>query len=104
MREGGTGLAPGEPIERQLAQSIAEDNWRLNRARAIENNIFALGYSNQGPNHPEIEIALSFAKTFMKDSRSIQMLAIYEQRLQRTVHKNRALLRELQAERKHAAA
>src|ERR1700691_6186351 len=28
---------PETPVEQQLAHSIAEDNWRLNRARAIEN-------------------------------------------------------------------
>jgi len=38
-------LAPAEGVERQFAQSIAEDRWRLNRARSIENNIFTLACS-----------------------------------------------------------
>src|SRR5437016_6219086 len=32
---------PEGPLETQIAQSIAEDEWRLNRARAIENNVIA---------------------------------------------------------------
>ena len=34
---------PDGLIETELAQSIAEDHWRLNRVRAIDHNIFALG-------------------------------------------------------------
>jgi hypothetical protein len=30
-------------IEMQFAQSVAEDNWRANRGRAIETNMFAVG-------------------------------------------------------------
>src|SRR5580658_5590675 len=41
---------PETPMESQLAQSIAEDSWRLNRARAIETNMFALGHG-RGHNH-----------------------------------------------------
>ena len=37
--------APEGALETQIAQSIAEDEWRLNRARAIENNVLALGHS-----------------------------------------------------------
>src|SRR5437016_14101170 len=52
-------LNPGSPIERQLARSIAEDMWRLSRARAIENNWFAaaIAYDQPEPmagDHPEI--------------------------------------------------
>src|SRR6202161_4923464 len=36
-------LAPVGALEIELAQSIAEDHWRLKRARAIETGIFALG-------------------------------------------------------------
>src|SRR5580704_19507010 len=35
-------LAPVGILEQQLAQSIAADKWRLNRARAIETGIFAI--------------------------------------------------------------
>src|ERR1700679_4358082 len=36
-------LAPVGSLEQGLAQAIAEDKWRLNRARAIESGVFALG-------------------------------------------------------------
>src|ERR1700677_1984406 len=36
-------LAPEGALETQLAQAIAEDNWRMNRGRAVETNLFALG-------------------------------------------------------------
>ena len=34
-------LAPGNDFERQLARAIAEAQWRLNRARAMEETFFA---------------------------------------------------------------
>jgi hypothetical protein len=38
-------LAPEGAMETQLAQRIATDSWRLNRASAIEDNLFAVGLS-----------------------------------------------------------
>jgi hypothetical protein len=38
-------LDPVGALEIELAQSIAEDHWRLKRARALETGIFALGQS-----------------------------------------------------------
>ena len=37
-------LKPVGALENDLAQAIAEDKWRLNRARALENSIFTLGH------------------------------------------------------------
>jgi len=88
---------PGTPMERQLANSIAEDSWRLNRARAIENNIFALGHGHQ---HREAQIALADAETFLDQAAAFDRLTIYEQRINRNLQRNMKLLRELQAERK----
>src|SRR5580658_7334361 len=48
-------LAPEGALEIQLAQSIAEDNWRMNRGRAIETNLFAIG--NFGDPRPDAEVA-----------------------------------------------
>src|ERR1700734_33076 len=41
-------LAPDGAMEVQLAHRIATDSWRLNRASAIEDNIFALGQLQNG--------------------------------------------------------
>jgi hypothetical protein len=88
---------PATPMERQLAHSIAEDFWRLNRAAAIETNIFALGHQHE---RREVQLALADAKTFLAQASQFSLLTIYEQRINRNLQRNVKLLRELQAERK----
>jgi hypothetical protein len=90
-------FTPETPMERQLAQSIAEDSWRLNRARAIENNMFALGHGHE---RREAQIALADAATFQAQAAAFNLLSIYEQRINRNLQRNMKLLKELQAERK----
>ena len=100
-------LNPQTNRERWLATSIAEDQWRLNRARAIENNIFAIGMS--GPiadsthgDSPEVTAAACQARIWLQDGRQLQLLALFEQRIRRSVEKNEKQLKELQAERQAA--
>jgi hypothetical protein len=107
-------LAPVGILERQLAQSIAADRWRLNRARAIESGIFALGQmadesdpdllqnDQREIDQPGISQALSQAKTWLADGKDIQLLSLYQQRIQRSSERNMAELRTLRAERKVA--
>src|ERR1700722_1262104 len=58
-------FSPEPPMDTQTALSIAEDSWRLNRARAVENNMFALGHQQRhGHQHREAQIALADAETF----------------------------------------
>jgi len=103
-------LAPKGAMETQLAQRIATDSWRLNRAAAIEDNLFALGQlQNAGqacPDVPQIDAALISARVFTQESKQLQLLTLYEQRLNRAVQKNLALLQSLQTTRKaeHEAA
>ena len=97
-------LAPEGAMEIQLAQRIATDSWRLNRASAIEDNLFALGlHQNAGqlcPDHEQIDAALTTARVFTEESRQLQILTLYEQRLNRGLQKNLAVLQSLQAARK----
>ena len=97
-------LAPEGAMETQLAQRIATDSWRLNRASAIEDNLFALGLNEHGgqlcPDHEQIDAALTTARVFTTESKQLQLLTLYEQRLNRAVQKNVALLQSLQADRK----
>lgn len=97
-------LAPEGAMETQLAQRIATDSWRLNRISAVEENIFALGFADHGgeidTEDPEIHAALTAAKTFQAEAKQLQLLSLYEQRLNRAVQKNLAVLHELQAKRK----
>jgi len=89
-------LAPEGAMEIQLAQRIATDSWRLNRASAIEDNLFALGL----PDQEEMDAAMTTARVFTMESKQLQLLTLYEQRLNRAVQKNLALLQSLQAAHK----
>jgi hypothetical protein len=103
-------LVPVGSLEQGLAQSIAEDKWRLNRARVIESGIFALGQmaDESGEidpseiDQPELSQTLSQAKTWLADGKHIQLLSLYQQRIQRSIERNMAELRTLRAERKAA--
>jgi hypothetical protein len=90
-------LNPETAIEQQLAHSIAEDSWRLNRVCALETNIFALGHAGE---RRELQLALADAKTFLSHANSFALLTIYEQRINRSLQRNLAQLRALQQERK----
>jgi hypothetical protein len=97
-------LAPEGAMETQLAQRIATDSWRLNRASAIEDNLFALGlHQNAGqlcPDHEQVDAALTTARVFTQEPHQLQLLTLYEQRLNRALQQNLALLKSLQAARK----
>jgi hypothetical protein len=90
-------LKPETPMEKQLAHSVAEDNWRLNRVRAIENNMFALGHQGE---RRELQVALADARTFQAQANQFQLLTIYEQRISRNVQRNLNQLQHLQTERR----
>jgi hypothetical protein len=96
-------LDPKGALETDLAQAIAEDRWRLNRARALENTILALGQSEHLPpdgSYSELDAALAQAQAWMDHAHQLQLLTTYENRIRRSVEKNTAELRVLQAERK----
>src|SRR5580658_7773165 len=103
-------LAPVGILEQGLAQSIAEDKWRLNRARVIESGIFALGQmadesgeiDQREIDQPELSQTLSQAKTWLADGKQIQLLSLYEHRIQRSIERNMPELGTLRAERKAA--
>jgi hypothetical protein len=99
-------LQPANHRERWLANSIAEDQWRLNRARALESNIFALGMSSPAldfnADSPETDAAICQASVWLADGKKLQMLALYESRIRRSIEKNEKQLKELQTERKAA--
>jgi hypothetical protein len=99
-------LDPEGALETNLAQAIAEDYWRLNRVRALENGIFALGQTEDPPedsHDPNLDAALAPARTWMAHAHELHLLALYESRISRSVEKNMAQLRALQAERRPAA-
>src|ERR1700691_1813843 len=92
-------LAPEGAMEIQLAQRIATDSWRLNRISAIEDNLFALGLHEHGGKlnleHEQIDAALTAARVFTMESKNLQLLTLYEQRINRSLQKNLAMLQQL---------
>ncbi len=99
-------LQPQNALELQVAQSIAEDHWRLNRVFAIETNIYALGQfespadPEEHPEDREIHDALNSARVFLADAKQFALLSIYEQRIHRNLQKSILQLRDLQTARK----
>src|SRR5580658_10150346 len=74
-------LAPETAVERQYAQTFCDTQWRLNRARSLEDSMLALGHFEgaafTGIERPEIESALTAAKVFRQDSKSFMNLTLY---------------------------
>jgi hypothetical protein len=87
-------LAPVGAFELDLAQAIAEDRWRLNRARALEGGIFALMQAA-----PDADPALAQARTWLADGRNLQLLTLYESRIHRSIEKALQQLTTLQEKR-----
>jgi hypothetical protein len=106
-------LAPVGALEIDLAQAIAEDKWRLKRARAIESGIFMAGKQGllgfkeipvaEDPAQLQIDDSMIQARTWLAKNDNFMLLALYGQRINRTVERNMAELRTLRAERKAAA-
>jgi hypothetical protein len=110
-----TELKPQGLIESKCVQTIADTYWRLDRIRAMENNLFGLAaYERTGeavvrgsdgeteaemsPN-PLIDSALAQAKSLEQHSDLLTRLSLYEHRLNRTLEKAKAELNQLQQER-----
>ncbi len=97
-------LAPETPLEEQYAQSFCDTQWRLNRARSLEDAMLALGHSEEAgeidTEYVQVHAVLTAARVFRDDNKPFLNLSLYEQRLQRTLEKSLRELKALQAERK----
>ena len=99
-------LRPDGPLELALAHLVAQSYWRLNRIQSIEDGIFALGHSypanliNSGAE--QVDVLLSESTTFMRSSKDILNITLYESRINRTLKKHMDQLTSLQTERKAA--
>jgi hypothetical protein len=92
------------PLERQFAQTVADNQWRINRIRSIEDGMLGMGHyeaaGNFDADHPEIHAAMTAARAFRDNSQAFVNLSIYEQRLHRSLKEALRQLKELQAERR----
>ncbi|HEX4133100.1 MAG TPA: hypothetical protein VHY84_00660 [Bryobacteraceae bacterium] len=92
------------PVERQFAQTIADNQWRINRIRSIEDGMLRIGrYEDTADldiSDPEIRGVMTAARAFRDHSKAFVNLSIYEQRLHRTIKEAFRQLKELKAERR----
>lgn len=101
-----TELKPLGLLEVTAVQTMADTQWRLDRIRAMENNIFSLGFHEQSPKlstgDPTSLAALAQAKAVQQNVDVLVRLSLYEQRLNRTLTQAKAELKQLQQERRKA--
>src|SRR6516162_3283857 len=99
-------LKPQGLIETKAVQTIADTYWRLDRIRAMENNLFSLGFhelsGEVATDDPIIHCALAQAKSLDGRGDLLARLSLYEQRLNRTLVLAKAELKQLQQERAEA--
>jgi hypothetical protein len=92
------------PVERQFAQTVADNQWRINRIRSIEDGMLGMGHFEAAGDFDcptsEIHSAMTAARAFRDDSKSFVNLSIYEQRLHRSMKDSLRQLKELQTERR----
>ena len=99
-----TDLKPVGHYENQIAISIIQDHWRLNRSRATEFNLYGRGHDQRAdavdaPNE-NTHAATTMAETCRDDNRIFANIALYETRIHRIIVKNEKRLEELQSARK----
>jgi hypothetical protein len=101
-------FAPVGTNETFLANSIAEEAWRLQQIRAYCSNLTAVGAyegagsglkAKEGCNH-QIEDAVADAAIARDRAKEFSLMSLYMQRTQRACEKYKKELREVQAERK----
>jgi hypothetical protein len=96
-------LKPNGLFETKAVQTIADTYWRLDRIRAMENNLFSLGFhelsADVATDDPAIHCALVQAKSLDGRGDLLARLSLYEQRLNRTLTLAKAELKQLQQER-----
>src|SRR6202163_1197088 len=95
---------PKGATETQLVQSLLDTAWQVNRASAVETNLFSLGITEMEDriraSHPEAETALAMALAYREHNRAFANIGIYRQRLTRQFERTLGQLREIQAERR----
>src|SRR5580698_10182462 len=101
-------LAPVGALEIDLAQAIAEGRWRLKRVYAIETSIYATDQMGlygpkaipvaEDPAELLFEDTVIQSRTWLTQKDNFLLLALYEQRINRTIEKNMAQVRTLRAE------
>src|SRR5580658_3613151 len=102
-----TSLSPADTHETFLANSIAEEAWRLNQIRARCVNLAAVGdIDGAGDKYRPIEDGVGIEHAVVDSvvardqSKELALMSLYGQRTQRAYEKYKKDLKELQADRK----
>ena len=99
-------LKPQGLLETKAVLTIADSYWRLDRIRAMENNLFSLGFhelsGELSSDDPAIHCALVQAKSLDGRGDLLARLSLYEQRLNRILAQAKAELKQLQQQRAEA--
>ena len=92
---------PVGPEERRLVVSVAENTVRIRRAHAMEAALFEQSILDVGDG---VDAVSAQAQAFVDSTKGIQRIALYANRIQRTLDKDSAKLDALQSARKAAYA
>jgi len=96
-------LTPKGALETDLTQSVADGRWRLKRAAQMENAIVAitLGRPDQMKcDSEEATIAFAHAYAWLERGKDLNLLTLYERRIQSNFKNDLALLELLQCQRR----
>ena len=97
-------LAAATAVEFDFAQRIVFDSWRVHKAGVIEQNLYATFEAVYESGDLTQDDALNQAAAFEKHQKAINLISLYQQRLERGIHRNLDMLRKMQKERKAEAA
>ncbi len=96
---------PKGATEAQLVQSLIDTSWRMNRAAAVETNLFSLGITEMENSvhagHAETDTALAMALAYREHTRAFAQIGVYGQRLARQFERTLDQLRKIQDERRN---
>jgi hypothetical protein len=81
-------LRPHGELELRLAQAIADDHWRIDRIRRIEQSLFLLAGDD--------------VQASIDHNKQLALYSLYESRLNRNIRNNHAELRKLRQDRAQA--
>jgi hypothetical protein len=96
-------LTPKGALETDLTQSVADGRWRLKRAAQIENAIVAITLGQPDKmkcDNEEAAIAFAHAYAWLERGKDLNLLTLYERRIQSNFKNDLALLELLQSQRR----
>ena len=96
-------LIPKGALETDLTQSVADGRWRLKRAAQMENAIVAITLGRPAQmkcDSEEAAIAFAHAYAWLERGKDLNLLTLYERRIQSNFKNDLALLELLQSQRR----